>query len=48
MANGLDAGGKEPIEMKDYGFIQQRSIEDFDGRTWEIFFMDISKIPTEQ
>lgn len=45
---GLRAGGTEPNEMKDYGFMQQRTIEDFDGHTWEIFFMDMSKIPTEQ
>jgi predicted lactoylglutathione lyase len=47
MTNGLNAGGIEPSEMKDYGFMQQRTIEDFDGHTWEIFYMDISKIPTE-
>lgn len=48
VGNGLKAGGKEPNEMKDYGFMQQRTVEDFDGHTWEIFFMDISKFPTEQ
>lgn len=47
MSNGLKAGGIEPTEMKDYGFMQQRSIEDFDGHTWEIFYMDISKFPTD-
>lgn len=41
MTNGLKAGGIEPTEMKDYGFMQQRTIEDFDGHTWEIFYMDI-------
>lgn len=46
MKNGLDAGGIEPSEMKDYGFMQQRTIEDFDGHTWEIFYMDMSKIPS--
>ena len=45
--NGLKAGGIEPTEMKDYGFMQQRTIEDFDGHTWEIFYMDMSKMPTE-
>jgi uncharacterized protein len=45
---GLKAGGIEPTEMKDYGFMQQRTIEDFDGHTWEIFCMDMSKFPTEQ
>ncbi len=48
MTNGLNAGGIEPTEMKDYGFMQQRTIEDFDGHTWEIFYMDISKFPTEK
>src|SRR6478735_12089716 len=48
MANGLKAGGVEPNEMRDYGFMQQRTIEDFDGHTWEIFYMDISKFPAQQ
>ena len=45
--NGLKAGGTEPNELRDFGFMQQRTIEDFDGHTWEVFFMDMSKIPTE-
>jgi uncharacterized protein len=48
MAKGLHAGGIEPSEMKDYGFMQQRTIEDFDGHTWEIFFMDVTKFPAQQ
>lgn len=48
VTNGLQAGGTEPAEMKDYGFMQQRTIEDFDGHTWEIFCMDMTKFPTEQ
>lgn len=47
MTNGLKAGGIEPNEMRDYGFMQQRTIEDFDGHTWEIFYMDMSKFPKE-
>lgn len=47
MTEGLNAGGTEPHEMRDYGFMQQRSIEDFDGHTWEIFFMDMSKFPMQ-
>jgi len=47
MTNGLKSGGTEPSEMKDYGFMQQRTIEDFDGHTWEIFYMDLTKFPTE-
>jgi uncharacterized protein len=45
---GIKAGGVEPHEMKDYGFMQQRTIEDFDGHTWEVFYMDTTKFPTEQ
>jgi uncharacterized protein len=48
LTNGLKAGGTEPNEMKDYGFMQQRTIEDPDGHTWEIFYMDITKFPKEQ
>lgn len=47
MEAGLRAGGTEPSELKDYGFMQQRTIEDFDGHTWEIFFMDMSQFPKE-
>jgi predicted lactoylglutathione lyase len=48
MSAGLAAGGTEPNEMRDYGFMQQRTIEDFDGHTWEVFYMDISKFPAGQ
>jgi len=47
MDKGLAAGGIEPNEMRDYGFMQQRTIEDFDGHTWEVFFMDVSKFPVQ-
>lgn len=45
MEKGLKAGGTEPNEMRDYGFMQQRTIEDPDGHTWEVFFMDVTKFP---
>jgi len=44
---GLKAGGTEPTEIRDYGFMLQRTLEDFDGHTWEVFYMDMLKIPTE-
>ena len=47
MTNGLNAGGTEPNEMSDYGFMQQRTVEDFDGHTWNLIYMDVAKIPTE-
>jgi len=45
MENGLKTGATEPTELRDYGFMYQRTIEDFDGHTWEIFYMDISQFP---
>lgn len=47
ITNGLKAGGIEPTEMRDYGFMQQRTIEDMDGHTWEVFYMDITKFPQQ-
>ena len=47
VSNGLNAGGTEPHEIKDYGFMQLRSIEDFDRHTWEVFYMDVTKFPAE-
>lgn len=47
MQNGLNSGGTEPHPLRDLGFMQQRSLEDFDGHTWEVFYMDMSQIPNE-
>lgn len=43
MENGLLAGGREPASMIDEGFMQLRNIEDLDGHTWGILFLDIDK-----
>lgn len=43
----LKAGGKEPREPADYGFMWQRSFEDPDGHFWEVFYMDMDKLPQE-
>ena len=48
VTNAVSAGGIEPNEMRDYGFMQQRTIEDFDGHTWEVFYMDLSKFPSQE
>jgi uncharacterized protein len=47
LEQGKSGGGLEPHEPRDYGFMYQRSLEDFDGHTWEIFCMDKSKFPQE-
>ncbi|MFP5081705.1 VOC family protein [Pedobacter sp. JCM 36344] len=41
------AGGTEPNEAKDFGFMQQRSFEDLDGHLWEVLYMDLSKFPQQ-
>ena len=41
--NGLNAGGVEPIPSIDEGFMFLRSIEDLDGFTWGVMFLDMDK-----
>ena len=47
VSKAIAAGGTEPTEPKDYGFMQQRSFEDLDGHLWEVFYMDITKFPQQ-
>ena len=46
MAAALKSGGGEPHPARDHGFMYQRSFDDPDGHTWEVFYMDESAIPT--
>src|SRR3712207_4036045 len=39
--NALAAGGREPREPQDYGFMYGRSFEDLDGHIWEPMWMDL-------
>ena len=34
------AGGKTPMDSKDYGFMYQHGFEDLDGHLWELVYMD--------
>jgi predicted lactoylglutathione lyase len=47
VAKALAAGGREPMEAKDYGFMYQRGFEDLDGHLWEVVHMDESGTPAE-
>lgn len=40
------AGGKEPRDAQDHGWMYNRAIEDLDGHIWEIAYMDLSAFPT--
>ena len=39
--NALAAGGREPRERQDFGFMYSRSFEDLDGHIWEPMWMDM-------
>lgn len=47
VAKALSAGGREPMEAKDYGFMYQRGFEDLDGHLWEVVHMDEGATPSE-
>lgn len=47
IAKALAAGGREPMEAKDYGFMYQRGFEDLDGHLWEVVHMDEDAMPAE-
>jgi len=40
--NALAAGGKEPRDRQDFGFMYSRSFEDLDGHIWEPMWMDMA------
>ncbi|MBI2140324.1 glyoxalase/bleomycin resistance/extradiol dioxygenase family protein [Candidatus Woesearchaeota archaeon] len=41
----IQAGGREPREPQEHGYMYARSIEDLDGHIWEVFFMDEKAMP---
>jgi uncharacterized protein len=41
--NGLKAGGTELTPAIDEGFMQVRNLEDLDGHSWGILFLDMDK-----
>lgn len=42
--SAIAAGGTEPREPMDHGFMYQRSFQDLDGHIWEVFYMDPSAV----
>ena len=47
LADKAVAAGATGHAPKDYGFMYQRSYDDLDGNTWEIFYMDANAAPDE-
>ena len=49
IGNAIEAGGIEPRESQDHGWMYGRSIQDIDVHLWDVFFMDESAMKqTEQ
>lgn len=44
IGKALAAGGTEPREPQDHGFMYSRAFDDLDGHTWEVVWMDPSTI----
>ena len=40
MAKVLAAGGEEPRQAQDHGWMYNRNFQDIDGHLWELFWMD--------
>lgn len=47
IGKALEAGGSEPREPQDHGWMYGRSFEDLDGHIWEVFFMNERARPKE-
>ena len=47
MRRVLEAGGTEPREAQNHGWMYGRSFEDVDGHLWEIFYMNEKEMPEE-
>ena len=43
----VEAGGTEPREPQDYGWMYGRAFEDINGHIWEIFYMNEKAMPEE-
>ena len=43
----IKAGAKEFRDTQDMGWMYVRAFEDLDNHVWEIFFMDMDKMPKE-
>ena len=46
LGKALKAGGKEPRNKQDYGWMYGRAFDDLDGHTWEITWMDVEAAMT--
>lgn len=45
LSKALSAGGSEPKDPTDQGFMYSRTFQDPDGHIWETVYMDMSAVP---
>jgi uncharacterized protein len=43
----LEAGGTEPREPQDHGWMYGRSFQDINGHLWEVLYMDEKALKKE-
>lgn len=46
VAKAVAAGATTPTEPRDLGFMYSHGYADLDGHMWELFYMDMSAMPT--
>ena len=47
VAKAVAAGGRQPHEPEDYGFMLSSGFEDLDGHLWGVNYMDLTKLPQQ-
>jgi len=47
VSKAIEAGGLEPRNPQDHGWMYGRAFEDLDGHIWEVFYMNIGAMPAE-
>ena len=46
--NAVNAGGLEPKESQDHGWMYGRSFQDLGGHLWEVLYMDVNALNQSQ
>ena len=44
-SKAIKAGGRKDKEGYDYGWMYGKTFEDLDGHIWEVFYMNVNKMP---
>jgi len=47
LKTATENGGSKYSELRDYGWMYQKTFADLDGHQWEVLFSDMSQLPAE-